>query len=157
MSFHPELHFSYLHPRQWDGKPMKELAKEINGMEKKMKDAIDYNWANHHIKISGLCGKPTISLQFYNEETHGNSCNSIDLWNAKNGVSMGSLASKDNTWLPEWSDKIVEWPRNIEKGLTMCNSCKKWVKEIKFYSFAGGVCVDCYDPKKHLSPDTRGD
>jgi len=153
MCFQPELHFDYLHPREWNGKKTKDVAIEVNDMEQKMKKAIGYNWANHHVYIDDICGKPAISIQFYDRNDHCQ--NHVDMWNARNGVSMGSFDG--DIWLPEWSDMIDKWCWEINKGLTMCNKCGKWVKEINHYSFAGGVCNKCYNPKVHLGPDTRGD
>lgn len=48
---------------------------------------------------------------------------------------------------------------HIAKHRLRCDQCHEWrlAKNLLTYSFAGTICKKCYNPKKHLPPDTRGD
>jgi len=146
----PELHFDYLHARNhWNNKRVRNIIRDVLKTEKKMKDAINYKWANSHIFIDALSGKPAIIVGMYNNSE------TITFWNARNGIVIDSFTGK--IWLPEWSNKIYEWTSQIDSGKTKCNDCGEWVNHINHYDFAGGVCDKCYNPKVHRAPDTRGD
>lgn len=144
--FRPEIHFDHLHHRQWIGKDLKDLDKEMNELRVKVRDATNYRWDNSHFFIdSYIAHKTALEVLF--------SPSSITFWNAVNGCAISGFTEFGK----EEAKQVSEWIKNITEGLTQCNECKKWVKEYTHYGFAGAVCEDCYDPNRHLPPDTSGD
>ncbi len=163
----PEIHFDYLEPKRWEGKSIRQLYDEMNELRKKVKEAIGYQYDNSHFFINDCYGRLALIISFYEKGIH--------FWNAKNGCAMDSFlvpsdknkiltqiigtesVIESNEFTSFMSELIYEWTRKIEDGFTQCCDCKKWVKEYISYSYAGVVCKECYNPKVHLPPDTRGD
>lgn len=135
---------------EWEGRNVRDIAVEVNGMEREMKKAVGYTWANHHIRIAGFNGKPALTIQFY--DRNPTSENTVDFWNAQTGTSMPSFSGK--VWLPEWTETIKEWCAKISRGLTRCSDCGEWFTGFKQFDFAGAVCEECYNPKIHRPPDS---
>lgn len=141
----PYVVFDKYQLNRWTSLSMLELHEELEKLRKNVKGATDYHWDNTHFYISDIYGK--LALQFQTSRS------SISFWNARN-----SRFIRDFT---EVTDEVVktifDYIYQIEHGKTMCGACQKWVSDYKTFSFAGAVCFDCYDPKVHLPPDTRGD
>ena len=111
----------------------------------RVKEAIGYTWGNWHMQITGnwAGAQPVTVLP---------SDSTVTLWTQR-GTSIGTYTHPLDV---REFEKIIE---EAGRGLLNCNKCRKWFKpeEGRTYSFAGWVCKDCYDPKVHLPPDTRGD
>ena len=73
----------------------------------------------------------------------------ISIWDIR-GRSLGSLHSLTKASLAELGEMLD----NVLKGRSKCNDCGTWVSEGKTHSYAGFVCNNCYDPAKHLPPNT---
>ena len=147
MSYHPEIHFDYLHHRKWKGVTLVDLYNIHEALRKKVKDASNYQYDNDNFYIDGLCGKPALEVSFTPDD--------ICFWNAKTGRYIGSVTDTTNT-----SSKLIdEMICNVSNGMDKCDECGTWQpsNEMKSFSYAGVVCKNCYNPKKHLQPDTRGD
>lgn len=144
---HPEIHFGYREHIDWTKKPLKELYVEMEELRKKVRQASGYTWDNSHFFINSIYGKPALQVLFSED--------SLSFWNAETGSSMGSFEQYTNDEAREVSD----WISHIEEHEIQCNQCKEWVKnkDGHYYSFTGFVCNKCYNPKVHLSPNTRGD
>jgi len=142
----PQIHFDYMHHDKWVGRNLKELHREMEGLRIRIKKATNYGWDNSQFFIDDMYGHPALSVQFSHYGT-------ITFWNARNGCSIETFGKFGK----EEAGTVSDWIEKISEGLTQCNECKKWVKEYVHYSFAGAVCKKCYNPKKHLPPDTRGD
>lgn len=145
-AFTPQIHFSYMAPWDWKRKGFSwlQIKDMLNEMRKAQKQALNYVWDNEHFYLDDLFGHPAIKFSIYSDGS------GIGLWNARTNSNIGSFKS--------FPDDIEVWlTRYIPEGYNKCNDCGKWVKEWKHYSFAGAVCLSCYDPTRHLPPDTRGD
>lgn len=143
--FKPEIHFNYTHHYAWIGADLNELYNEMEKLRIAVKKASNYYWDSSIFFINDLCGYPALKVLF--------SESSISFWNARNGCSLGTF----DTFGTKESKELDSYIANVSKGLTRCNVCKAWFKDFKSYSFAGAVCKDCYDPERHLPPDTSGD
>jgi hypothetical protein len=91
----------------------------------------------------GRFGEPQLILQVYPDSFH--------MWNYRTGATFG-----DYTDVP---DNLVEIADRVYRDQHFCPTCNNWFPKsfMRSYSFAGTVCQNCFDPKKHLPPDTRGD
>ena len=148
----PKIHFSYLDTRAWVGKTHTELSKEMEALRVRVKEASGYPYDNSHFIIDDISGHPALTLLFSNNPDYPY----LSVWSAINGVCIGEIGS-GKKWTDKDSKTIEDWVWHVNSGLTRCNECSKWVGHINHYSFAGGVCDDCYNPQKHLPPDTSGD
>jgi hypothetical protein len=128
---------------------MAELEAESEKIRIKVKEATGYAWDNSHFMIDDSYGYPALSIMFGG--------NSISVWNAKNRRSIGRLAGDEFT--KEHARTLEGWADKVQELLTRCNECKQWVKEgeWKAYSYAGAVCLSCYDSEKHQWPSTMHD
>ncbi len=141
----PELHFSYLAAQTWrkrDGLTLGQIAAELERLRVAAKTAVGY-WAdNTHFIFDDLYGHAAVIFQVYADTPH------VALWEANHG-----------TWLGHFDDfppDLAVWMNDhIAKGEVKCGECGQWIKEYVQYDFAGAVCQSCYDPKKHLPPDSR--
>lgn len=133
----------------WLGKSFTQLWEEADRLRVNVRDAADYRWDNGNFYISDIYGKLALQVGIYN--------GSMSFWNARTSVAIESFEGE--TFTEQHCRKIEDWIAHIEQNETQCNDCGKWISndEVKKYSFAGGVCKDCYNPVKHLPPDTRGD
>ena len=147
MTYHPEIHFDYLHHHGWKGVTLVDLDDIHNALREKVKDASGYYYDNSHFYIDDLCGHPALTVLF--EPT----C--ISFWNAKTGRCIGGILDTTDTSLKLIDDMI----HNVSDGRDRCSECGVWQpsNEMKSFGYAGVVCKNCYNPKKHLQPDTRGD
>lgn len=144
--FYPAMHISASWIESLFTGPHPGLKARMDKLRQALADAVDYPWGNSHFYITNARGIPIMHCHF---EDDGITC-----WIEENGVNIGEfnflLVSK-----VEWNHVVDQ----VTKGLTPCGSCGKWIPhaEVQHYSFAGGVCPKCYNPAKHLPPDTRGD
>jgi len=148
ISFHPEIHFSYMMFMEVEQHKMnlQELYERCEWLREKAK-ATGYTWDNSHFFIDDLCGRPTLKFCIY--PVFDNYL--ISFYNARNNCTVKSFDRvPTQTEIREMLDKIWD-------DLNLCNKCGEWHKDGKNYSFAGWVCNDCYDENVHLPPDTRGD
>ena len=145
----PQIHFNTNDVREWEGKAYSQLHKEMDSLRIKVRDASGYRWDNSHFYIDDGFGKPAIKVLFHD--------GGISFWNAINGVALATYCGE--MCVSGLVSAIQYWIDKIERGLAQCQECKGWVKceAIHQFDFAGGVCDKCYNPKKHLPPDTRGD
>jgi hypothetical protein len=147
-NFTPSVVFNYMcgleFYRQFDG--FSSLSKAATRLHRKLKNATGYTWDNENYVISDIYGKPVVAISFWED--------SVSLY----GITGSPQILKIINWedLPKVIDSVV---KNVSDGKYRCNECGKWVKKekMKTYSFAGIVCSSCYDSKRHLPPDTRGD
>lgn len=144
----PQWHFDYMSPQKWVGKTLHELHEESEDLRKRLKEASNYFWDSTHYFIDDIGGRPAVEVLFHEDFIH--------LWNARNGVAL-SLFRTHDPFSEEDSKALSLILHRIYEGLTQCQQCGEWVTEIKRYSFAGGVCGKCFNPRKHLPPDTHGD
>lgn len=162
----PEIHFYKYETRDWEGERFDELYRKMDDLRRKVMEQTGYWMSNSHFFIDGVYGKPCLSVLFSDD--------SISFWNAKNDISIGSfmdirdvkadmkgavtsssILARGRGFTLEMTELICHYCDKIDEGLTMCNVCHKWVKNYKSYSFAGAACLLCYDPNKHLPPDSR--
>jgi len=147
MTFEPQIHFDYLHHRKWRGITLVDLHNIHEALRENVKEASNYFYDNSHFYIDDLCGKPALTVLF--------ELTCITFWNAKTGRCIGSIMDTTDTSL-----KIIdEMISKVSDGMDKCHECGTWQpsNEMESYSYAGVVCKKCYNPKKHLQPDTRGD
>jgi hypothetical protein len=128
------------HGFEW--KLLMNISKMLENDRRRLRKAVNYQWDNSHSYILNACGKPVLQVQCYTQL--------FVLWNVSNGVQIFA-----NDYVP---DNLVEMLDKAGKNLTLCK-CGRWIENnlVKHYSFAGGVCPRCYNPKIHLPPDTSGD
>ena len=144
----PELHFGINDVRKWKGKHPNDVWKILKPMLDGMKRAVDYPYDNTHLYIRDTRGGVVLQVLFVP------SCDSIEFWNAKTHTALkdgirDKITKADITYVTD-----AMW--HITQGQTMCTVCGEWVDAYKNFSYAGAVCVGCYDPDKHKGPDTSG-
>lgn len=144
--FYPAIHYNYTFLSSLAGKDGEEIAKQMEKVRGKAGKAVDYPWGNSHDYICDITGTPILTVHVSRDSLH--------LWAVRGHHSIGefSIAKMTKKLAEEIMDKVAD-----DKFL--CPGCGKWidVAKKKTYSFAGAVCPKCYNPKKHLPPDTRGD
>lgn len=142
----PAIHFNWIEIERWSEEGLPALYRHTERLRKALKKATDYTWDNSHFYIEDLFGKVVLTVQFHPEL--------VSFWIYRTGVSAAMFNAKTLT-----AEALKDLVANASKNLTPCNACGKWIPndKVKHYSFAGGVCPKCYNPKRHLPPDTRGD
>jgi hypothetical protein len=146
----PQIHFDYTEPRNWIGKTFVQIKNEMENLRIAIKNASGYFWDSQNFFIDDISGKPALRVQFWPDN--------ISLWNATNGRGIQTIQSDENGIFTEDDyNKLYTCVVKVANGFTQCASCNDWVKEYKPYSFAGAVCLTCFDPERHKGPDTRGD
>jgi hypothetical protein len=142
----PILMFSQLDFEEWvkQKKDPFVLQKELECLRKAVKKATGYQWDNNHFLIEDDYRGPQMIWSMYDGEVH--------LWSFPFERSLG-YHKLDSTFMPFLKEALSQ----LRQGKMLCSDCRKWVKEYVSFSYAGAVCKRCYDPKKHLPPDTRGD
>jgi hypothetical protein len=140
----PQVHFPYSAPDHWkrDGITLPQLAAALELLRVRVKQAANYSWDNSHFFIDDIYGHPALKIQ-----THGDG--SIGIWEANHNTAVGLFGS-----IP---DDLGAMVGHAQQGEVLCHDCGQWVSEFRRFSFAGAACLTCYDPTKHLPPDTRGD
>lgn len=141
--FEPQIHFSYSQMETWRRRGVKltDLAKELNDLRIRMKEAAGYFWDNSHFYVDDIYGKPAISFLVRDD--------GIDMWEANHGTSLGDFAE-----IPEDIARIIN--DHIAVGEVKCSEDGEWVKEFKRFSYTGAVCVKHFDPVRHKGPDSSG-
>ena len=125
----------------------------LEEIRKEIKHAACYFWDDLHLYLTDEYGRPAMKALI--------SKTTISIWDVKHSISLGDFHS-----IAEYEAFFIQnrtykgGPSGIEKlqnGLLPCNMCRQWIefKDGHRYSYAGFVCKTCYDPKKHLPPDTR--
>ncbi len=147
----PQVHFS-ASTYSWKWITLKALDEELEALNHRVKEASGYRWDNPHWFFDDSRGKPAIQFIICHNQKDGYV---MSLWNAVTGTSIKE-SIKDPVWTPEHSKLIRGLSEKIADDLVQCLECGEWVPKYIHYSFAGAVCEKCYDPKKHLPPDTSG-
>lgn len=139
----PAIIFDYMEVEKWEKWSADHLYAEMSNLEKQLCKNINAFYCNVDFYIANICGKVCITVLF------SSSC--ISLWNYENGISIGDFPKLE-------AKEIRDIIKKVSAHKTKCNDCGEWIDNHKIinYSFAGGVCKKCYDPKKHLPPDTSG-
>jgi hypothetical protein len=141
--------------KDWIDKPFTELKQEMEDLFRKVKDAANYRWGNTHFFIGSFEGKPALKMLFMSDR--------VSFWNTKDGkcVYLNGKGPAPEKVTKEFIAAVVVVINAVESGLKQCTSCYEWknpnVSKFTMYDFAGQACQECYNPKKHLPPDTRGD
>lgn len=145
----PVIHFDRNATDTWLGKSFVELYEETEALRKAVKKATNFYWDNTHFYITNIFGKPAIQIQFWQ--------NNISLWNNFNGCGLKTIISKTGIITSDMINYLNEAVSKVTEGFTQCGKCDEWVNEHKKHSYAGAVCLGCFDPKVHKGPDTRGE
>jgi len=149
--FTPEIHFDKNHflplPK---ARKFSSIVKEAMKLQSAVYAATEYFWTgNDHYVIDDGYGKAALKLNI-NEEV-------ISFWNYKTGTAVGDIGKEEWDKNPAASGrKIEECVGHVSNDEVLCLECGKWVKKWKHYSYAGSVCLKCFNPKKHQRPDTSG-
>ena len=136
----PAVHYTV---RDLRGKPLKDLYEEVEQNRISVKEALGYRWDNNNNYVTDIYSRPTLKFSVHYDGS------GISFWDASGCASIGNFSE-----VPEDLEDIA---RRVGDGKLRCNSCGAWhpKDEMKRYSFAGVVCQGCYDPKRHLPPDTK--
>jgi hypothetical protein len=127
------------------------VAAVINGLQGLVKKACKFIFDNDKIIIEDSTGRAALKASFDRD-------GSITFWSARTGTSIGCVEGKTIDAKRQLCSKTIEdWANKAADGMVRCNECGRWVNIYQPYSYAGAVCNDCYNPKKHLAPDTRGE
>lgn len=145
-NFYPAVHLNYAWLGEIAGQNGKQVERELESIRDKIGKACSYPWDNSHFYICDITGTPVLTVHVNGDSLH--------LWAANGGHSIGEWSISALT--KEQARKIVD---EVSNGNFLCPDCGKWkdASKKKTYSFAGAVCPKCYNPKRHLPPDTRGD
>lgn len=141
----PVVYIDRYNAEKFAGTDGETTSRLVEASENAMKRAVGYTWGNTHVYITNTAGRPVLQVQWSGDY--------ITFWFVATGVSVGGFEQSKMT-----KAQMIELIDKAETH-TRCQSCEKFVPhdKVKHYSFAGGVCPKCYDPKKHLPPDTSGD
>lgn len=151
-TFEPAIHFAYSYfrhiPKEITTEDMFNSAQKIHA---NLQKATGYTWGNDHFYIDDICGRPTMKIGFYADQ--------FTFWAVHNGQTI--ITIDNNAWMNFRSITISEIDdciSNLSKGLGKCLECYKWFPndKLKSYSYTGIVCKKCYDPSRHLPPDSSG-
>lgn len=143
--YKPAIHLDYRHHLDWKDRPIQHIWEELIDLRRKISEVIRHRWGDPHFYIENIHGVPVLSFIALEEF--------FSFWLVRNGRAIGDISLFDDRNIRMLSD----WIKKASAGLTRCNECGEWAKESICYSFAGAVCPKCYNPEKHLPPDTRGD
>lgn len=159
--------------RKYENQPLWMVEQEVQELLKtfkRIRSLHDYYDNYHKLIYQTWHGHPQQYVaQFIYQPVPGRDriTSGITLW--KYGYHYGSVSLKmdDKTALQynhpvittAFADKLEDLCIKSPIGHMLCNDCNKSfpVADMRSYSFAGIVCQGCYDPAKHLPPDTRGD
>ena len=129
-----------------------EIMDIICHFEDGVRKSVYSPFQNSCSRLGRYSSRPTMSFLLH-KDLNGDIV--LHLWSFDE-MSMGSVTiTKDNLdWVKE---TLKEYDSMLRDDRRRCNVCSKWfpAKDMHMYSFAGIVCETCYDPKKHLPPDTR--
>jgi len=129
--------------RIFRGKTSMEIYLILEEVRIKVKKATNYGFDNTHF--------------FYQDLNIGVSPSGFTAYSRKTGTFIDRLWFEERLFEQQDVDLLSDWAHQVSMGQTYCRECQNWVLEFEPYSFAGAVCLKCYDPIKHLPPDTRGD
>lgn len=138
------LHFNQYELPSWRGK-LNALELYIDKVSVPIVKATGQIASKCHTVLDNTSGQAALKLLVMRGE--------ITFWNVNSGATIATF--KD---IPS-SKEITEMLDNVDAGKDKCDMCGHWfqTKDMKSFSFAGIVCKKCYNPRKHLPPDTRGD
>ena len=152
----PFIYFSHTHfSHEWLKLSAVEVAVEAEKLREELALATDYPWGNTHFVLEASSGQPGLQLQWTNDGAHCDG--SFGVWSARTNTAVVTVSAAefdiDNRLttahlLEDWADKAAE-------GQIRCAECKNWSHTWKHFSYAGSVCLRCFNPKKHLPPDSR--
>lgn len=149
-SGYPALVFDYLVALSWtrNMKSFAELTAYFAALSNQLHASVGYQWSNQHIYVANIYGEMVLKLMASHDH--------LSLWSAASG-SRGRALPPILKW-EELLTKMEEYITRITDGEFYCDSCRAWkpAGHFKPYSFAGFVCSKCFDPKRHLPPDTSG-
>ena len=117
--------------------PIKEVTEIMDFMGNALNEAAWYHFDNKQFYVDASCGKVALTISF---RGYG-----VSLYSYITGAHIGDY--------PHIPKNIGAICNKVVEGFHCCNVCKKWSKDYQPFSFAGSVCLECYDPKKHLPPD----
>jgi hypothetical protein len=127
------------------------IVAEAENLRKKVMEATNYSRENFVLEDSN--GRPALTLLWSSEKDGTLSC-----WSVRTGLYIGAF--KPEAWDEDNRDKLLntldEWCDKANQGMARCSECGQWVNAYKKYSYTGSVCLKCYNPKKHLPPDSSG-
>lgn len=131
-----------------------DVAAYLDGLCQSVRDGTPWeNWGNPILHVQSGCGRSilSISVDVY----------AINVWDETGTLKIGVFKSVEDyaayfRFRPDGKKTRLDM---IEDGWYPCQECGEMVKreDGSHFSFAGFVCQKCYDPKRHLPPDTRGD
>jgi hypothetical protein len=147
----PYIYLDNEEVRMWEGKTLSQLHEEHEHIAKEAKKAVGYPYDNTHYVLTGYTHEPQVKVLF--------STDSISFWAFKSDRALKSVCLTGTIWTRKDTEELRRSIEKVQCGYLQCGECNQWWKaeRMKDYSFAGTVCPQCYDPAKHLPPDTRGD
>lgn len=143
----PVLEIDYMEPKRWVGRTLVSIRDELEVLRVKAKSAVNYMWDNSHYRITDIYGQSSISFLVAVKDFY--------MWSVSNKQWLPPFVG--NIFTSEAYSHITKFLDGLHEHKAYCLGCKTFVDEYKSYDFSGAVCLKCYDPKKHLPPDTRGD
>lgn len=128
----------------------RDMYEKLDILRVKVKQATGYRPDNQHYYFYDVGG--VLCLPFILTNTVNNIAISLYAWTGSQYLFHYEDWELFKKMLPNILDKV-------SKGYLWCDVCNKWKKDYSFqsYSYSGVVCKKCYNPKKHLPPDTKGD
>lgn len=141
--FEPQIHFTYSAIELWrrEGFTFQQIKEALEELRVATKKATGYFWDNEHIFVDDIYGKPALQIMVHED--------GIDLWETNHGTHVGTFVE-----IPEDITKLIN--NEIHEGKVRCSEGGEWVKKFIKYSYAGAVCHEHFDPKKHKAPDSSG-
>jgi hypothetical protein len=151
----PFIHFDYQQfAYDWSELTASKIIEESERLRIAVKQATDYVWDNTHFILETSSGQAGLIIQFASDDEGG----IIECWSARTRCSIDCLriGEPGTETRKKLVESLEEWADQAAKGKAYCCECHKWVDAFKTFGFAGSACVTCYNPKKHLPPDTSG-
>jgi hypothetical protein len=131
------------------------IAARMEDIRKKIKKHTNYIWDCQHFVVTDSKGRAALNVIF-------NVNGTMSFLSARTNTMVGQFTDElIDDHRQEVSDAIGEWAEKAADGMVRCSDCGRWVDIYHpviqvHYSYTSSVCNDCYNPKKHLSPNTNG-
>lgn len=149
----PIISFNHNHftDREWVDQKAADIADIAEKLRVAVKQAIGYWPDNSNFIFEDAYGTPALKL-------HWEANADLSTWSVRTNCSTGNISAAEWDANPKLAiENLKDWAEKAAKGMAVCSTCGKWVNAFKKYSYAGSVCLECFDPKKHKHPDTTGD